>query len=109
MPAKISAASAICGTHFGLTNAETSMTECPASLRSLTNAILSAVAIAAASFWRPSRGPTSTIVTRVGRLLKIDQAGIRLDEIPGTAVNRLDCSIAGRAHRQFHFHGFQDD
>ena len=44
------AASAICGTHFGLTNAETSMTGRCAALRRLTSSILSAVATGTRSF-----------------------------------------------------------
>ena len=64
MPANTSAASAICGTHFGLTNADTSITACPAALNRLTNSILSAVETLARSFCNPSRGPTSTTVTR---------------------------------------------
>src|SRR4030095_7377739 len=63
MPAKTSAASAICGTHLGLTNAETSITEWPASAGLVTHAILWLVGTDAASFCGPSRGPTSTIRT----------------------------------------------
>src|ERR1700674_1115754 len=63
MPAKTSAASAIWGTHFGLTNAVTSMTGSFAAPRRLTNSILSAVETETCSFCRPSRGPTSTTVT----------------------------------------------
>ena len=66
MPAKTSPASAICGTHFGLTNAATSITGSPAALKRSTNATLSAVLTEAASFCSPSRGPTSTTVTRGG-------------------------------------------
>jgi hypothetical protein len=66
MPAKTSPASAMRGTHFGLTNEATSITGRPAALSMSTNAILSAVVTAAASFWSPSRGPTSTTVTLEG-------------------------------------------
>jgi hypothetical protein len=59
MPANTSDASAICGTHFGLTNAETSMTGSRASLSRSTNVILSGVETLACSFCSPSRGPTS--------------------------------------------------
>src|ERR1700676_4984933 len=71
IPAKTSAASAICGTHFALTNADTSMTGRSAALRRSTNEILSAVEIEACSFCRPSRGPTSTTVIRRPRKLVI--------------------------------------
>ena len=50
MPANTSAASAICGTHFGLTNADTSITGSPAALSRSTNAILSAVGHCRVSF-----------------------------------------------------------
>ena len=66
MPANTSAASAICGTHFGLTNADTSIAGRRAAVNRSTNSILFAVLIVAGSFWSPSRGPTSTIVTREG-------------------------------------------
>ena len=59
IPRKTSAASAICGTHFGLTNADTSIAGRPAVVKRSTNAILSVVATFAASFCSPSRGPTS--------------------------------------------------
>jgi hypothetical protein len=66
IPANTLVASAICGTHFGLTKDETSMTGAPASDSLSMKAILSAVEIDAASFWSPSRGPTSTTETRDG-------------------------------------------
>ena len=59
------AANVYLGLKVGLTFASSipaaviSMAGRPASLRALTNAILSAVDSTAASFWRPSRGPTS--------------------------------------------------
>src|SRR6185312_1602515 len=67
MPAMTAALSAICGTHLGDTNAPASTTGRPASARRSISAILVAAGTALASFWRPSRGPTSTILTRVGR------------------------------------------
>src|SRR5262245_42047620 len=115
LPANTPAASAIWGTHFGLTNAETSMTPWPASLRRSTNAILSAVAIRAASFWSPSRGPTSTMRTRVGIVIvvrgsfELDQADVRLDEVAGLAAHGLDSAVAGGAYRQLHLHRFEHD
>src|SRR5678816_3148609 len=108
MPAKTSAASAICGTHFGLTKADTSIARWPAPLSASTKAILSAVPIAAASFCSPSRGPTSTMVTLAG-LLKVDQAPVGLHQFAGTAVDRLDAAVGRRAHRQFHLHGLEHD
>ena len=57
-------ASASCGTALGETNDVTSTTGRPASARSSTKRTFSAAGTVAASFWRPSRGPTSTTVTR---------------------------------------------
>jgi hypothetical protein len=62
-PAITAAASAICGTHFGLTKLVTSMWRRPACCSWRTSSILSAVATACASFCKPSRGPTSSKVT----------------------------------------------
>ena len=59
IPRNTSAASAICGTHFGLTNAETSMTGRPAVLKRSMKAIFSVVGTFTVSFCNPSRGPTS--------------------------------------------------
>src|SRR5690349_4764346 len=61
MPAKTSAASASCGTHFGLTKLVASIVRSPHAERRSISAILSAVATKVASFWRPSRAPTSTM------------------------------------------------
>ena len=63
IPAKTSAASANCGTHFGLTKLEVSISGNPASERASTRRILSATGTMAASFWSPSRGPTSVTST----------------------------------------------
>ena len=85
MRARTSAASAICGTHFGLTNAVTSTTGSPARESRFTNATLSAVEIAAFSFCSPSRGPTSTMVTRRGIMggswLELDELLAGLNEL----------------------------
>src|ERR1700722_5912484 len=108
MPAKTAAASAICGTHFALTNADTSMTGRSAALRRSTNEILSAVEIDACSFCRPSRGPTSTTVIRRPQKLAISirplasslqpllhhyQYLIRPDQLAFAATDRADRAI----------------
>ena len=62
-PRATSTPSAICGTRFGSTNAATSIAGSPAADSRSMNATLSAVAIGACSFCRPSRGPTSTTRT----------------------------------------------
>ena len=63
MRAITSALSAICGTHFGDTNAVASTAGRPASDRRSISSTLIAVGIVCFSFCRPSRGPTSTIFT----------------------------------------------
>ena len=63
MPVKTSAASASCGIHFGLTKLVASMLDRPVAVSRSISAILSAVATISFSFCRPSRGPTSTILT----------------------------------------------
>src|SRR3954466_6211052 len=105
MPAKTSAASAICGTHVGLTNAETSTTGSPARERLFTKEILSAVLIAADSFCSPSRGPTSTTVTRAGsgmgngtaELFEFEQRSAGLDQFSGLAVDGRDGAVGRSA------------
>src|SRR5712691_11902928 len=110
MPANTSSASANCGTHLGLTNADTSMTGSRAALKRLTNAILSAVETLARSFCRPSRGPTSTTVTRrFTSLSQLDQRLVRLHDLALAAVNRLDHAVARCADGQLHLHRFDQD
>ena len=58
-----------CGTHFGDTKAVASIAARPVALRRSMSATLTSVAIVAFSFCRPSRGPTSTILTLRGRLI----------------------------------------
>jgi hypothetical protein len=112
MPAKTSAASAICGTHLGLTNADTSIRGRPADERRSTNAVLSAVDSAACSFCSPSLGPTSTIETLAGR---IRSSSISMSTNPGwtrLALAAVHCgSVPGPLARtgRLHLHGFEDD
>src|SRR6188508_376656 len=68
MPAITAALSLICGTHFGLTKLVTSIWLTPASCRRCTSSIFCAVVTGAFSFCSPSRGPTSTSVTRDGSM-----------------------------------------
>src|SRR5881394_3276313 len=90
MPANTSAVSAICGTHFGLTKAPTSITGRRAADRRLTNSILSAVETRACSFCSPSRGPTSTMVTRT---LELYQRGVRRHELAFAATDCRDDAV----------------
>src|ERR1700756_4157445 len=69
MPAITSAPSAICGTHFGETNEADSTLRKPAADKRLINSILIAVGTNSFSFCSPSRGPTSTILTRWGKAM----------------------------------------
>ena len=59
MRAITSAASAICGTHFGDTNDVASIAGRPASVSMSISATLTSVGTIAFSFCKPSRGPTS--------------------------------------------------
>src|SRR4030095_10469980 len=73
-----SAASAICGTHFGETNAVASIARNPASVSASIKATFSSVGTIAFSFCRPSRGPTSTRRTMEGSLtLRVIRLAIR--------------------------------
>jgi hypothetical protein len=68
MPFSTAALSAICGTHFGLTKLVTSISRNPAACRRWTSSILTAASTICFSFCSPSRGPTSTSVTREGSM-----------------------------------------
>ena len=61
-----SAWSAICGTHFGETNAVASTAGSPASASRSISSTLTAVGTLFGSFCRPSRGPISTMRTLLG-------------------------------------------
>src|SRR5690606_5915036 len=61
-----SAASDICGTHFGETNEVVSTFWKPASESRLMSSTLTSVEMNCFSFCRPSRGDTSTIFTFAG-------------------------------------------
>ncbi len=63
MPAITAAASAICGTHLGLTKLVVSMWENPQFESMSTNLILSSVAMRRFWFCKPSLGPTSNTFT----------------------------------------------
>jgi hypothetical protein len=64
MRANTCSASASCGTHFGETNDDTSISSYPAADSASTNATFTSVGTCAFSFWSPSRGPTSTMRMR---------------------------------------------
>ena len=56
-----------CGTHLGETKEVASIFVSPESARRAMNSSLTWVGTWIFSFWRPSRGPTSTILTEGGR------------------------------------------
>ena len=69
MRAITSSASRICGTTFGWTKDVTSIRGRPVSeRRSITSTFVS-VGIHSGSIWKPSRGPTSQMVTRSGSVI----------------------------------------
>ena len=69
MPATIASASAIWGTHLGLTKEVNSMVVTPVAESASTKEIFASSVMAPFSNWKPSRGPTSRILTRFGRSL----------------------------------------
>ena len=89
MAAITAAASAICGTQVGETNAVASMVFKPAAARRPINSVLISLLTGNASFCKPSRGLTSTIRTDLGRSLEGGMA-----TCPGSG---LACSVIGVA------------
>src|SRR4051812_6212052 len=69
MPAITCALSAICGTHLGETKLVTSISFKPASCNRCTRPILISAGTGSFSFCKPSRGPTSTILTLEGSFM----------------------------------------
>ena len=113
MPANTSAASAICGTHFGLTNADTSITGRPGGAQAIDERdlvggrderrlVLQAVARAdfvdrARFIGMPLRHSSSTSIVA------------RLHELAFGAVDGADDAVARRADGQLHLHGLEHD
>src|SRR5690242_6580235 len=93
--------SAICGTHFGETNAVASTAGSPASARRSISSTLSAVGTSAFSFCRPSRGPTST---RRTCLFKRDQLRAFEYLLAGAVVDLLHHAVGRRGDGVLHFH-----
>src|SRR5471032_344892 len=86
MPAMTSALVAICGTHFGDTNDAASMLAKPALLKRSTSSIFTSAGTLSFSFCRPSRGPTSTILTCRGKCVFILISPVAVDH----AVDHFD-------------------
>ena len=76
MAAITSAASAICGTHFGDTKLVASIAGRPASVNRSMSPTLTAVGTSPGSFCNPSRGPTSTRHMRCGMCMRAKVEGV---------------------------------
>ena len=88
-PATTSSAPAICGTSAGLTKLTASIRGRPAAASRLTSSARTAGASVLASFWSPSRGPTSQIVTRSQHALLRSSAELLVGEPEQAAVDVL--------------------
>src|SRR5215207_4341986 len=97
--------SAICGTHFGETNAVASTAGRPASARRSMSSSLTAVGTSPGSFCKPSRGPTSTMRTR---LFKRHQLRTFKHLLAGGVVNLLHHPVARRRDGVLHLHRLED-
>src|SRR5258706_9196431 len=93
--------SAICGTHLGETKAVASTAGSPASARRSINSTLIAVGTSPGSFCRPSRGPTSTILTAS---FKTDQLRALEHLVARGIVDFLHHAVRGRGDGVLHFH-----
>src|SRR5262245_8528242 len=107
MPAITCALSAICGTHLGLTKLVTSISRQPAACKRCTSSILTSEPTGMDSFCSPSRGPTSTRVTRVGFMVRsLYRDGLVLLGVVGSAAPQHTALRHERrpaaAHRQPH-------
>src|SRR6266850_6798491 len=96
--AATSSASAMVGTRLGLTYETQAMRLSPVSASASIRRTLSATGIIFFSDWKPSRGPSSSISTRLGRS---DMAGLPLASglffLEGCLARLLD---AGQGHQQ---------
>src|SRR5690348_17248720 len=95
--------SAICGTHFGETNAVASTAGRPAPARRSISLSFTAVGTSRGSFCSPSRGPTSTSLTKwvtvtVGSF-EADQLDAFEHLLAGGAMQAGDGAVRGRHDR----------
>src|SRR5206468_75440 len=82
--------------HLGETKLVTSISCSPASWRRWTRPILMSAGTGCFSFWRPSRGPTSTILTRVGSFMAFVFGYLQGCKLKGRrSVSALDIDHAG--------------
>src|SRR5580692_5539385 len=82
---------AICGTHFGDTNEAASMLTKPARDRRLTSSILTSAGMVSFSFCKPSRGPTSTILTCFGNVVLVISISFRAVDDSSHYFATLQC------------------
>ena len=113
MPAKTSAASAICGTHFGDTNAETSITRVAGGRQAIDERDL-----VGGGDERPLRSagrragrPRRSVTRRRQRSHHSSSSRLTpgCTSSPFGAVHGLDDAVARRADRQLHLHRFEHD
>src|SRR5882724_12899164 len=103
----------ICGIAFGDTKAPTSTVCSPAPTSASMNAMRAATLTGVFSFWRPSRGPTSTMRTRslISNLsacrLDFGELDALADDITDLAFDHLQHSGKRRAQGLFHLHHFE--
>src|SRR3954471_9961366 len=105
MRSRTSVWSAICGTHLGDTKAVASTAGRPASARRSISSSFTAVGTSPGSFCRPSRGPTSTMRTR---LFKRHQLRALQHLLARAVVDLLHDTVGRRGNRVLHLHCFQD-
>src|SRR5918999_2172977 len=98
--------SAICGIHFGDTKAVASTAGRPASARRSISSTFTAVGSSPGSFCSPSRGPTSTIFTK---LFKRDQFNAFEHLLAGAVVDFFHHAVRGRGDGVLHLHRFEDE
>src|SRR5687767_15416906 len=97
--------SAICGIHFGDTNAVASTAGNPASARRSISSTFTAVGSSPGSFCNPSRGPTSTIFTK---LFKSDEFRTLEHLLAGGVVDVLHHAVGRRGDGVLHLHRLED-
>src|SRR5215216_5133078 len=76
-----SSASAICGTSFGWTKEVDSIRFNPLRESASTSSTFCSVGMNAPRLWIPSRGPTSRILTEVGRAMSLASASVRVPPV----------------------------
>src|SRR5450759_2362264 len=100
---------------MGETKAVTSITGRPLFESASTNAIFASVGTKRSSFWRPSRGPTSTTVTfrdsatAAMASTDLDERVPHGDHLAGRPEDPGDCPVARRANLMLHLHRLEQE